>query len=139
MYITIRGYIYGVLFFMILFFSGCASQTLEYYWDDYSNSMFAYRLDPSEENIERHRYVLEIIIEESEKKHMRVPPGVYAELGFIRLQDDEIESAVNYFQLEKQTYPESTVLMQRLIQIAQAAQKTSDKSSTPEERKNSEE
>ena len=44
-----------------------------------------------------------------------VPPGLYAHLGLLNLNINNGPRAVQYFELERQTYPESTVLMDRLL------------------------
>jgi hypothetical protein len=67
-----------------------------------------------EKAFDNHKENLISIIAKSEQKKTRVPPGVYAELGFLFLPDDG-EAAGRYFQLEMETYPESTQLMKVLI------------------------
>jgi hypothetical protein len=47
-----------------------------------------------------------------------VPPGVYAELGYIYNLQNNTKEAIKLFDLEKQVYPESTVFMDLLIQQA---------------------
>ncbi|BCX78928.1 DUF4810 domain-containing protein [Campylobacter sp. 19-13652] len=48
----------------------------------------------------------------------RVPPGVYAEYGYLLLKQKEAASAVEYFKKEMALYPESAKFMQRMIAIA---------------------
>lgn len=48
----------------------------------------------------------------------RVPPGIYAEYGYLLLQQKQAKEAVAYFKKEMAIYPESTVFMQRMIQVA---------------------
>jgi hypothetical protein len=55
-------------------------------------------------------------IEKAKAKNQGVPPGLYAHLGLLSLQVNNAQKAVEYFQLERQVYPESTVLMNRLLQ-----------------------
>jgi len=97
----------------------CASQKT-YYWGDYSNTLYAYRKDATEQNLLKHQQTLETIIAESQKQNLRVPPGVYAELGFIYFKQGKNDLAIKYFEMESQLYPESQVLMTRLIQAASA-------------------
>ena len=58
---------------------------------------------------------LETIIAKSEKQSMRVPPGVYANLGYFYLKANDENKAISYFELEKSTYPEAIHFMDRLI------------------------
>lgn len=101
--------------------SGCATQQQPmYYWGDYSNSLYCCRKDSTEENLLKHKQILENIVEESAKRNLRVPPGVCAELGYIYFRQNNNQEAIKYFELEENTYPESKVLMQRLTQAAKA-------------------
>jgi hypothetical protein len=100
--------------------SGCATQQPMYYWGDYSNSLYCCRKDSTDENLLKHKQILENIIEESGKRNLRVPPGVHAELGYIYFRQNKTQEAIKYFELEERTYPESKVLMQRLTQAANA-------------------
>jgi hypothetical protein len=91
-----------------------------YYWGDYSNSLYCCRKDSTEENLLKHKQILENIVEESAKRNLRVPPGVCAELGYIYFRQNNSQEAIKYFELEERTYPESKVLMQRLTQATKA-------------------
>jgi hypothetical protein len=99
---------------------GCATQQPMYYWGDYSNSLYCCRKDSTEENLLKHKEILENIVEESAKRNLRVPPGVCAELGYIYFRQKKNQEAIKYFETEERTYPESKVLMQRLTQAAKA-------------------
>ena len=53
-------------------------------------------------------------MEESKTKNYRVPPGVFCEYGYILLKEGKTEEALQYFDLEAKTYPESTVFLKNL-------------------------
>lgn len=106
--------------FVLLVVNGCATQERMYYWGDYSRSLYDLRKDGTEENLLKHKLVLEKIVEASNQRNLRVPPGVYAELGFIYFRQNKTEEAIRYFELEERTYPESRLLMDRLSQAARA-------------------
>ena len=103
-----------ILFFacLALIVSSCAKPL--YYWGTYSNTYYKNVKRADEKAFDNHKENLISIIAKSEQKHTQVPPGVYAELGFLLLPDDG-EAAGRYFQLEMETYPESTQLMKVLI------------------------
>ena len=44
-----------------------------------------------------------------------MPPGVYAELGLYAIERGDQNAAQNYFRLEQDTYPEGSILMQRIL------------------------
>lgn len=96
-----------------LLLSGCAAPSM-YYWGDYSSTLYHSKKTPCDESILKHQQTLEIIIEESKNKNLRLPPGVCAELGYIYLKQNKNQLAIQYFRMEKELYPESTLLMQRL-------------------------
>ncbi len=97
-----------------LFLSGCAASPSMYYWGDYSSTLYHSKKTPSDETLLKHQQTLEKIIEESKTKNMKVPPGVYAELGYIYLRQNKNDLAIQHFRMEKELYPESTLFMQRL-------------------------
>jgi hypothetical protein len=66
----------------------------------------------------KHKQELEKIITESEKIKRAVPPGIYAELGYINLKANNTNEAVRLFQKESEIYPESKYFMDRLIKKA---------------------
>ncbi len=104
-----------ILFLSVL--TGCAAPTM-YYWGDYSKSLYSYRKNATEANLLKHKQILENIVEESNNRNLRVPPGVYAELGYIYFRQNKNEEAIKYYELEERIYPESKVFMQRLTQAA---------------------
>ena len=86
-----------------------------YYWGNYPNTYYKQIKKADDNALENHKTELENIITRSGEMDIRVPPGVYAELGFIIMQEDA-EKATQYFQLEIETYPESSQLMNLLIE-----------------------
>lgn len=98
----------------VFVFAGCASQKPMYSWGNYSSSLYKLKKDPCDENLMKHKTVLLKIIEDSNEKSLRVPPGVYCEYGYILMKEGKSEEALTYFDLEEKTYPESAVFIQRL-------------------------
>jgi hypothetical protein len=49
----------------------------------------------------------------------RVPPGIYAEYGFLLLEQGDRRTAVQYFQKEAAKWPESRMLMEKMIAVAE--------------------
>ena len=102
-----------------IFFSGCAPQGM-YYYGNYSRTLYNCEKNQTEEALIKHKAELVKIISESEVKKIPVPPGIYAELGYINLKEHKSQEAINFFQAEAQLYPESEHLMNRLIQQTKA-------------------
>lgn len=101
----------GFSLVLALAVSGCAP-TGQYYWGSYSESLYDYYRDPT--RLGAYRTSLVGIIAEGEPTG-RVPPGIYAELGFLELQAGNTADARRLFEQEKSLWPESSVFMDRMI------------------------
>ena len=55
-------------------------------------------------------------------KTRRVAPGLYAEYGYLLMIKNEDSKAKTYFQKEKRSWPESTVLMDKMIKVIDQSQ-----------------
>ncbi len=113
---------------------GCAPKPL-YYWGDYSNTLYRLRKDANDETRAKHMAELEAIVDKSNGNSMRVPPGVCCELGYMLAQKGNNKRAMEYFVLEKSTYPESTILVDRLIERIKTADDSTKESTTVETQK----
>ena len=115
-----KGICISFLLFALFSLMGCATTEKMYYWGDYSTTLYAARKEANDESLLKHKNTLENIIAESGKRNLRVPPGVYGELGYIYFRQNNNDTAVKYFEMEARTYPESRVFMERLTQAAKA-------------------
>ncbi len=100
---------------VFVFLSGCVSPPL-YSWGKYENSLYKYYKNP--EGLAKYTSTLERTIKTGETKG-NVAPGLYGELGYIYLEQGDSKNAVYYFSKEKEAWPESAHIMDRLIQSAQ--------------------
>lgn|SRR5690606_32917389 len=102
------------------FMSGCAIQPhpTGFYWGNYSRTLYEYQKSPSPSTLEAHQNSLEDIIAKADGSRLKVPPGVYAELGKIYLDKGDSTTAVKWFQQEATSFPESAQLMKTLIEKA---------------------
>lgn len=100
-------------------FSGCALMKnvsdSNLYWGDYSKTLYELKKNPGSEAKEAHINELHSIITESNERNLKVPPGLYAELGMYLLNDDKKAKANEYFNLELKTYPESKVMISQIL------------------------
>ncbi len=101
--------------FLFLIVTSCVQKKTLFYWGDYSNTLYDYKKTPNDENLVKHKEAIQDIIEKSEKKNMKVPPGIYCEYGYILAKEGMNLEAKKYFELEGNTYPESAVFMKKLI------------------------
>ena len=86
-----------------------------YYWGNYSGTLYALKVNPGEKAMDRHIKELQSIIDTSNKKGIKVPPGVHAELGYRLAQSDQKIKAKQELNNEILTYPESKSFIERVI------------------------
>ena len=101
-----------LLFLVILIVAGCVQNTSMYYWGNYSNTLYAYKKNPSQETLQTHINMLDKIINTSNRYGKRVPPGIYAELALMKKTLDPDANVSELLLLEKQTYPEAGKFME---------------------------
>ncbi len=93
-----------LLFLAVL--AGCTTPPVSYYYGNYSRTLYRSKKDNTPASLEKHRQTLEDIIQTSEKKGTKVPPGIYCEYAYLLAKEGKPE-ADRYFSLEVKTYPES--------------------------------
>ena len=101
-------------FLILIFYVGCFQPPAIFYWGNYSTSLYEYKKNPDEKTLATHKKALLDIIAKSPQKRMQVPPGIYAEYGFMLMKEGKVEEGQEYFNKEISLYPESKVFIQRL-------------------------
>lgn len=100
---------------ILIFLIHCAPQM--YYYGKYSHTLYNYKKNPNDKTFQDHMSELDDIIEKSNEKNLRVPPGIYCEYAYLLLQKGEKKEALKYIDLEEHTYPESVVFIERLRKL----------------------
>ena len=95
---------------IVFFVSGCAST--KYAWKGYDSDLYNHYKDPGQQ--EKFMEQIKEIIDNAEPKKT-VPPGIYAEYGYLLYESKQYAEAITYFQKEKGLWPESKVLMDKMI------------------------
>ncbi len=90
--------------------AGCAPKGL-YNWGSYSQATNKYYRDPAQQAA--YREALQGVI--AEEQGQRVPPGIYAELGYLEMAAGNTAEAKRLFLAEKARWPESGPFMDRMI------------------------
>lgn len=95
--------------------AGCAPARL-YRWNGYDEALYRHYRNPQD----REAWVasLRTVILEAEQAGERVPPGIYAEYGYALFEEGQTKDASAWFEKEKATWPESRVLMEKMIRNA---------------------
>lgn len=101
---------------LLLLLSACAQPKQLYTYGDYSHSYYKHKKQATPETRKALVDSIEKAISEAnESKSGRVPPGMFANLGYMYLQDGDSGKAISLFEKEKSTYPESAHFMDRII------------------------
>ena len=99
---------------LLAFLGGCAPQTL-YYWGHYEPAVYATYAAPGKVPPERQIELLEQDYQKARAENKPVPPGFHAHLGYLYFQIGRADQARQAFLTEKANFPESAVLMDRLL------------------------
>ena len=98
--------------------AGCQTTKPMYEYENYAESFYTLKKEGGDEAAAEWKTSLESIIEKSKAEAVRVPPGVFANLGYIHLKANNLKEAIALFEQEKQVYPEASMFMDKLIQQA---------------------
>lgn len=99
----------------ITLLTGCVHTRYE--WNDYDATLYKHYKDPAQ--VEQYAESLQKIVVEAEAEQ-KVPPGIYAEYGYVLYEQGYNTDAIQYFQKESEKWPESRVLMTKMVANAQA-------------------
>jgi hypothetical protein len=107
----------AIISVLLIIFTGCQKKIKPLYiWNDYTNTSANYGVKGHEsEVLEKHLETLKTIIEDSSQKKQRVAPGIYAEYAQLLFEANKIEKAKKFFLLEKETYPESSIFIDKIM------------------------
>jgi len=99
------------VFFLV--FSACVPQ--QYYWGSYENSLYTRHVNPGETGQAEALTSIEALITEADMVHGRIPPGVYADYGYLLFKQGRTDDALLALKKESELYQESKPLMDRMI------------------------
>lgn len=98
----------------LLLLAGCTPKTL-YSWSDYSVTSYNYLKNRDEKSMADLVTTYERIINHQSGTRNTVPPGVYADYGFILIQTGKVEQGVKMLKMEVSLYPESAQFVNNII------------------------
>ena len=100
-----------------LLFTSCVSKKELYFWDKYDVSSYLYLKNIDEKSTQDLITTYETIISRQNEIRKVVPPGIYADYGFILLQTGKTEKGNLMLQKEINLYPESKIFIDRILKI----------------------
>ena len=93
--------------------AGCAGPA-KYSWGSYEPALYQHYKTPGQ--IADLETELARTIQQATEKGEKVPPGIYAEYGFVLQQRGKLTEAAGFYHKERQAWPESAVLMNTMLQ-----------------------
>jgi hypothetical protein len=105
-----------VLALVSLGMAACGGGPGLYYWNGYDDALYRHYRNPQE----RESFITALVttVREADDRGLRVPPGVSAELGYALYEEGRAADAVPWFERERREWPESKVLMDKMIRNA---------------------
>ena len=94
----------------VLVLTGCVQR--RYDWNNYDQELYNHYKNPAE--TEQFIAGLKQSVERSEASG-KVPPGLYAEYGYILYETGNYPEAIKFFTKEQNRWPESRALMAKMI------------------------
>jgi len=105
---------YCIIAVTILMITGCAHT--QYSWQNYDQKLYNHYKNPA--TYDQFVEDLKNIMEKGETSG-KIPPGIYAEYGYALYEKGNFPEAIKYFKKEQDKWPESNVIMTKMINNAQ--------------------
>jgi hypothetical protein len=103
-----------IIISVVVLLSACNTTQGGLYWGSYSDTLYNYKKEPGDQSRQQHVKSLNDIIATSDKKGIRVPPGVLIELAIMQIESGSPENANSLLDRELSLYPESKTLVLEL-------------------------
>jgi hypothetical protein len=97
--------------------ASCTTQKPLYTWNDYEAKSYEYLKNSDEASTQNLMETYEKIITTQKGSRGVVPPGIYADYGFLLLQADKTVEGQKMLAKEVELYPESKVFIDRILQL----------------------
>jgi len=98
-----------------LFLTSCSMPKTLYSWGNYDDTSYKYLKNGDEKSTEQLIETYKQLIEKQTGTRKTVPPGIYADYGFILLQTGKTEEGKAMLEKEIALYPESKVFIDQIL------------------------
>lgn len=99
----------------VVLLTGCASTPALYSWGHYEEVIYSSYTAPGKVSPEMQIEKLEQDYQKARATNKRMHPGFHAHLGYLYFQIGKLDQALQEFATEKAEFPESAVLIDRLV------------------------
>lgn len=101
----------------LLILAACTTEKPLYSWDNYQAASYNYLKNSDEASTQELIETYQKIIEKQKGTRGVVPPGVYADYGFLLLQANRTEEGKELLVKEVALYPESKIFIDRILKM----------------------
>ncbi|SBS35631.1 hypothetical protein MAQ5080_03227 [Marinomonas aquimarina] len=108
---------------LTLLVSGCSSTQPTFYWGNYEPLIYSMYMEPGRADSGTQIALLTEDIERAAAKGIRIAPGIHAHLGYMYALQGNMAQAKSEFLIEKSLFPESSVLVDGMLQRLQGAKR----------------
>ncbi|MDR3184959.1 MAG: DUF4810 domain-containing protein [Prevotellaceae bacterium] len=98
-----------------LLLAGCVSQKTLYNWGKYQEASYSYVKTNTDDDLEKLLKEYQYIIENQKGGRQTVPPGIYADYGYLLVKQGKIKEGIALMKLEIALYPESAMFIEGII------------------------
>ena len=103
----------------VFILTSCAVKQPLYTWGNYANTSYNYLKNSDEKATQELIKTYEEIIKKQNGSRKIVPPGIYADYGFILLQANKTNEGKAMLLKEIELYPESKIFIERILKMTE--------------------
>ncbi len=102
-------------FFAVMMIVSCTAPKTLYSWSNYSITSYNYLKNMDDKSKDDLLATYKKIIDKQTGTRQTVPPGVYADYGFLLIQTGKTEEGVKMLKMEATLYPESSIFVSQIL------------------------
>lgn len=106
-----------VLIVISVIFGGCGTSKELYSWSKYQKASYNYLKKSDEKSTQLILDEYKKVINTQKGTRKAVPPGIYADYGFLLVQKGNLPEGIENLKKEIQYYPESKIFIERILKL----------------------
>jgi hypothetical protein len=110
-----------IIFVVTFFVTGCSNKQSTFYWGSYEALIYGMYIEPGSADSTTQISMLVTDIQKAEASGQRIAPGIHAHLGYMYALEGNIAQSKAEFMTEKALYPESSVLIDGMMNRLEGA------------------
>ena len=102
---------------LVVILASCTSQKPLYTWEGYDAYSYQYLKKRDSDSRQELLETYQKIIDDQDGQRNTVPPGIYADYGFLLIQDQKTKEGKEMLAKEIENYPESEIFITRILKM----------------------